>query len=400
MLKEAFKNNKWVEGVWSTLRAQSQERAIRDEANKYAHIARMQGVPIELDAERVKQRLREKFLARGISGRDKSNLHIVYATPFGNWERHNIPPALKLFGDLTPYYLPEMGFDCASPSWIEERVRLDQELVKFVEETHRRKHIDIFVSYLSGRHISKETIEKINKMGIPTCAYWWDDRLSFKGEVLGGRHTGAIDLASVYDLNLTNSSDSIVKYLVEGGLAIFWPEGANPDHFRPMGLQYQYDVSFVGARYGQRPKFIEFLRRNGVRVEVFGPGWPNGPLSENEMVELYSSTRINLGFSGIGHSMKECCLKGRDFEVPMCGALYLTTEQPDLHRVYEVGKEVLTYRNREECLEAIRYLLFHPEVAEQVRKSARERCLRDHTWQRRFEEAFSLMGLLERKDAH
>jgi spore maturation protein CgeB len=254
--------------------------------------------------------------------------------------------------------------------------------------------VDVLVSYLSGWHISPEAIKTINQMGIATCAFWWDDRLSFRGSIQGGRYSGSESLASAYDLNLTNASDAVVKYLVKGGLAMFWPEGANPEHFRPLNLPFKYDVSFVGACYGQRPAYINYLRRHGIKLEVFGPGWPNGRVSEDEMVEIYNRSRINLGFSGIGYSMDEMCLKGRDFEVPMTGALYLTSEQPDLHRVYKVGKEVVTYHGKSDCLARICYLLDHEDESKSIREAARERCVRDHTWVQRFHKVFLMMGLL------
>ena len=112
------------------------------------------------------------------------------------------------------------------------------------------------------------------------------------------------------------------------------------------------------------------------------------------MVEIYNRSRINLGFSGIGYSMKEMCLKGRDFEVPMTGALYLTSEQPDVHRVYKVGEEVVTYRGKSDCLAKIRYLLDHEDESTSIRVAARQRCLRDHTWVRRFNDLLKLVNLL------
>ena len=51
-----------------------------------------------------------------------------------------------------------------------------------------------------------------------------DDKLHFPGQILGGRFTNTAALAHVVDLNLTNSPDSIIKYMVHGGLATFWPE--------------------------------------------------------------------------------------------------------------------------------------------------------------------------------
>jgi len=389
----------WVARLWAPLRAWQQERRIRSEQSYYERLARREGV-VALDQEKVRAALRERLSRRGIAPvpRPSGGLRIIYASEMSNWEGHQIPPALAAFGQVTVYALPERGFHPKEANWPSRRQELDADLLAFIREEHARQRVDVFVSYLSGGHVAPETIRAIAELGIVTCAFHWDDRLSFRGQIVAGRWTGPADLASAYDLNMTNSHDSLIKYFVEGGLAIFWPPGANPDHFRPLDRPFEHDVSFVGACYGRRAAYIEYLRRRGVRVEAFGPGWPNGSISETEMVEVYARSRINLGFSGIGYSMKETCLKGRDFEVPMSGALYLTTDQPDLYRVYDVGREVVTYRGKEECLQKVRYLLSHPEECEQIRRAARKRCLQSHTWQGRFARLFQTLGLVDGQD--
>jgi hypothetical protein len=272
---------------------------------------------------------------------------------------------------------------------------MKEDLLAFIQVVHRREPVDVFVGYLSGWQVAPETIEAIGQMGIVTFGFHWDDKMSFRGQWAGGQWSGPAAVASAYDLNLTNSPDSIPKYEAEGGLAIFWPEAANPEHFKPMDLPFEYDVSFIGACYGYRPIVIEYLRHKGIKVETFGPGWPNGPVSEKEMVEIYSRSRINLGFGGIGYSMKEQCLKGRDFEVPMCGGLYLTSENPDLHLVYDVGREIVTYRTKEDCLKMVHYFIDHPEEAMAIRRAARFKCLQEHTWEKRFDLVFKLADILK-----
>src|SRR5437660_1360420 len=83
----------------------------------------------------------------------------------------------------------------------------------------------------------------INRLGVITINLSLDDRLWFAGPIRGGRPTGTIQLTRAFDLNLTNAADSVVKYLTEGGLAMFWPEGANSSHFRPLDLPFLHDVS-------------------------------------------------------------------------------------------------------------------------------------------------------------
>ncbi|MCB2227336.1 MAG: glycosyltransferase [Desulfarculaceae bacterium] len=344
----------------------------------------------------VGRRVARNLRRRGVGAALHPSGHVrsIYASELGEWEKHQIPAALAGLGEVEVFALPEHGFDPKAEDWLQRRQEMEAKLLAFVAETHARKPVDVLVSYLSGYHVSPETVERIKGMGIATCAFHWDDRLYFRGRLGGGRYTGPSALARAYDLNLTNASRSLIKYFVEGGLAIFWPEGADPDHFAPRKVSLEFDVSFIGANYGQRPEWIRYLRRHGVRVAAFGPGWEHGPVPSGQMPEIYSQSRINLGFSGIGYSMRETCLKGRDFEVPMCGAAYLTSEQEDLHRVYEVGREVASYKDKQDCLAVIKRLLADPGHLERMGLAARQRCLAQHTWAQRFAHAFGVMGIM------
>jgi spore maturation protein CgeB len=394
--RQYLKRSPWIIWPWGVLRAWQQERQIRAEEAYYRKLAQRRGIAA-LSEKQVKEALRARLSQRGLQPRPRAPgaLRIIYASQMSGWEHYQIPPALASFGQVSVYSLQERGFNLQQRDWLSRRRQLDADLIEFVQAEHRRRPVDVIISYLSGYHVAPETIRALGELGIITCAFHWDDRLSFRGSLLNGRWTGPAPLASAYDLNLTNATTSLPKYFGEGGLAIFWPLGANPEHFRPLNRAFEYEVSFVGACYGQRPVYINYLRRHGIQVATFGPGWPQGPLSETEMVEVYARSRINLGFSGIGYSMREMCLKGRDFEVPMSGALYLTSEQSDLHRVYQVGQEVVTYQDKRSCLAKIRHLLAHPEECSIIRNSARARCLRDHTWEKRFWDLFRLLGALD-----
>ena len=371
-------------------RARQVERKIADERRYYANVvAPTNTAPLAI-------RLQDRLSQRGVRlhSPHASPIHILYATRPSDWEPHNIPPELAKVGTYTTYYYQERGFDDSSRDWIAQRSRLDADLLEFVRRVHRRKPIQLFLSYLSGWQVSPDTIRAIGALGIVTCAFHWDDTLSFRGTFAGGRWSGPAALAAALDLNLTSAPSSIAKYEAEGGLAMFWPEAANPDHFRPLDCAFDFDVTFVGACYGYRPTMIKFLSRRGISVEAFGSGWPRGPIPETDVARLYSRSRINLGFGGIGYSTSALHLKGRDFEVPMCGALYLTSDNPELSLVYDVGQEIEVYRDKFDCLNKIRELLTSPARAEAIRHAARSRCLREHTWERRLRALLETCGLL------
>ena len=64
-----------------------------------------------------------------------------------------------------------------------------------------------------------------------------------------------------------------------------------------------------------------------------------------------------LGVGTIGHCRDFYALKLRDFDAPMAGSLYLTHDNPDLRSLFEVGRELATYRDATDCVEKVRHYL-------------------------------------------
>ena len=321
-----------------------------------------------------------------LTNNDNKRLHIVYASFPSIWEEINIPPQIEKIGKLSKYYTSERNIDISNRS--EARDVIDNDFYNWINDLHEKDPIGFIITYFSGAEISSKTIKKIKLLNIPIATFHWDDRLHFYGRKVGNQYSGPVSVCREYDLNLTNSTKALVKYHALGANAIFWPEAANPDHFKPVDEGFMYDVSFVGAKYGTRSRLISFLRENGIIVSTFGPGWSEGKLTSEEMVRLYSRSRINLGFGYIGSTSSQC-LKGRDFEVPSCGALYLTSHHADLDKVYRVGVEIMTYNSFQDCLNKINDLLNNPDRCNSIRKNARERVLADHTWEKRIESIIS-----------
>lgn len=351
-----------------------------------------------LEGEELKQSLR-KHLAERRSGhrlKSKGNLHIFLAYYISSWETI-LPKSLEPFGKVTAFNWRAHGFDDRKQDWLSCRDQMNVAMLEAFHKANREEPIDVVIGYLSGYNTSPEMLFEMARSGAIIFNFCFDDKLDFPGKKLGGRFTSPACIAHTVDLNLTNSPDSVIKYAVHGGLAMFWPEAAHPDIHHPYDIPFEFDASFIGGCYGWRPVFIRRLSKMGIKVECFGHGWPNGPLSDREMVKLYSRTRVNLGFAGVAHSRKLMCLKGRDFEVPMSGGLYLTQNNPELSLVFDVGNEILTYRTEEDCANIIQKLLADPDRAGAIRKAGRKRCLSDHSYHARWSQVFQIAGLLEKR---
>lgn len=394
-VRDKLKKNSLLYKINASLKAKLQEHYVKKELNYYNRESVRKQISF-LKGEDLSDALKDKSAKRNILRipEQKGDLHIFLAYSLHNWE-YILPIALKTFGMVTEFEWISHGFDHNANTWLQERDSMNEAMLQAFVKANSEKPVDLVVGYLSGYTVNPAILQKMRQTGAIIFNFNLDDKLWFRGKMCGGRWTGPASLASAVDLNLTNAPDSVIKYFVEGGLAMFWPEAGHPDIHKPYDTPFEYDVSFVGGKYGWRPKFIARLRKMGINITCFGNGWENGPLSDEEMVKLYSRSRINLGFAGVGHSKKLMCLKGRDFEVPMSGGLYLTQDNPELSLVYNVGKEIVTYLNEKDCTEKIRWLLANPDTTNMIRKAGRARALREHSWENRFKYAFKMCGVLE-----
>ena len=373
------------------LRAWNNSRRLRRELRIYT--SRFDALDLVLPDETI---IRDTLSGKspGKKPKQKGSLSIIAIYHHYNWENESLKPSLLSFGNVRHYDWFDQ-FNHQRKNWHRGiKAQMNKDLLRQVTEWNRSEAVDVIFTYLSGEVVSPEAMGELTRLGIPLVNLALNDKESFAGKIRNGHATGMRDICRYFDICWTSTEDSLKKYCVEGALPLYMPEGANPEIHKPYDVEKSIDVSFVGQCYGNRPAIIQALKDRGITVEAFGDGWPNGSLSTEEMVRIYSRSKINLGFGGVAGHQNTFCLKGRDFEIPMSGGLYLTEHSPELDRVFKPGKEILTYQTFDELVTKIHYFLAHPDEAESVRQAGALRARAEHTWEMRFEKIFTLMGLI------
>jgi len=377
-------------------RTWQQERLIQSEQAFYEQAAERARLSKDFSQREVKEELSTRLMQRGLvlKPRPKGDLHILYASRPGPWDAEALLPALSVFGDVSTYFSTERGYAPENEaSWGSERERMGRDFVAFVKEAHARKPIDLLLTYFSGYDVQAFAIKEIGSLGVLTATFHLDDRLSFRGGRIRGDWTGPAAVCRAYDLNLTQAPESLVKYRVEEGISYLWPLAADHHRYYPRETEFKYDVSFVGSAHGYRKPMIQYLQKRGINVATFGKGWPNGFISASHIPEVFSASRINLSFDDISYSRYQCC-KCRDFEIPMTGALMLSTHNPHLGLYFELGKEVFTFNTKEQCVDQIHRLLADEELCHEARRSVLKTARRQHSWEDRVAELLNVCGLL------
>ena len=88
------------------------------------------------------------------------------------------------------------------------------------------------------------------------------------------------------------------------------------------------------------------------------------------------------------HSEQEGQFSGnkRLFDATGLKTLLITDFTNDLNQLFDLDKEVLAYRNANECVEILKYYLEHDDKREAIARAGQQRTLREHTYYHRMQE--------------
>ncbi|PIR95915.1 MAG: hypothetical protein COT92_03955 [Candidatus Doudnabacteria bacterium CG10_big_fil_rev_8_21_14_0_10_42_18] len=306
------------------------------------------------------------------------------------------------------------------------RDEMNKRLVKQVEETKP----DLLFCFLFSEEIKKETIDYITKKTKTQTFNWFgDDHWRFP---VYSRYW-----APLFTTVSTTDARAFLAYRAEGILNVVKTQWAtNPFMYKPQDPAKKtgaYNITFYGQKYGNRGKYVDFLKKSGLPAEGYGWGWPNGGgTTVQEMLDIYSYSAINLNFSetpyygfkkklnlfaklfvkkelgkysfNIWKFFENCkaaigtqhrTIKSRTFDVPACGGFLITgASDDDLGEYYDLGKEMVVFKNKQDLAAKCKYYLEHEDERRAIAKAGYERTLREHTYPHRFREIFKHMGLL------
>lgn len=390
-----------LDRAYVALRAEIVLRKYRQHRERYHAICEERGIVYDESSviKRTKQLLRDRGYLP--VKRKLGEVHTFAFIPRLGWHRHLLPDLYEL-GPTDEYDYVTAGFDPVRTSLpntmgLALRRELNSQWYEALVKAHSRAAVDWVFFYAGVNMVQSDMVRRIREeLGIPTVHMCLDDKHCWEGPWLGEQRGSQIDLVPVFDLSWTSSRTVTEWYLVEGGQPLYMPEGCDAQFYHPLRMHKDIPVSFVGMKYGFRSGAIKYLQKNGVDVRPFGSGWTNNALTDTQMITVFCRSIVNLGMGGIGSSEYLTTIKGRDFEIPCTGGgMYLTSFNPDLSLHFDVGKEIVCYRSRDEMLELIRYYLSHTDDARQIAAAGRKRCLREHRWLHRYLRILSILDVLD-----
>lgn len=303
------------------------------------------------------------------------------------WEANELVPELQLICQVSVHDLRPMLR--AKPH--DPAAEIAKSVDRFARDSGNSPP-DLVLLYLRGNLLSEELFSVIRKhWSCPLVGMNLDDKVSFwdYGYAGGGDHYQK--WASSFDLNLTNSKIASTWYSKTSSNCVYMPPAMKrpKDPFAPSSSNFRYPLSFVGSPKLDREIVINRIRELGLPVSVFGKGWAQGEWVSDPVV-VYRQSQINIGLGMATPSFSTT--KNRDFECPGVGACYLTTFNWELAEWWDIGKEILCYRNVEELVELACWYRNRPDECLNIAQAAWRRGMSEHTWEVRFRKLFREMG--------
>jgi spore maturation protein CgeB len=230
------------------------------------------------------------------------------------------------------------------------------------------------------------------------------------------------------DAVFTVDSSTVPLYRHYVKVTEWLPLACDPAVHRPLDVlapKYRSDVCFIGVPFkgSTRVQTIDELapRLAGFRAKFIGAAgqdnWRNAlsnyKLVADQVMEVFvpveeavryfcgAAINLNLHKDSYGHmwdrnshripAMSPC---ERTFSIAGCGAFQLIdSTRPDLVRLFDVGKDIVSFGDMADLVGKIRYYLNHEKERREIAASALDIVLRRHTYrhrvQRILEVAFS-----------
>ncbi len=278
-----------------------------------------------------------------------------------------------------------------------------QALTTAMMQNFEEKPIDLLVC-MAQAPASAAFLAEMRRRGVVTALWFVEDYLRF---------TYWRDIAKHYDFVFTIQKGECIDSIKRAGAGAvhYLPMACDPLLHRPMALapaereEWGSPISFVGAGYHNRQQMFASLAH--LPFKIWGSEWPScrpfdamvqqnaRRISPEEYVKIFNASAINLNL----HSSTERdgvepngdFVNPRTFELAACGAFQLVDERSLLGECFTVGQELATFSSLADLKDKIAYFSERPEERAAFAARARERALRDHTYDKRMQQMLALI---------
>jgi spore maturation protein CgeB len=354
-------------------------------------------------------------------------------TMMDKWQSYHIFAELKKYGVDIDVFNP-LYFDCLATA--------NKALLKRVND----KDFDLFMTPHNETKLFISTLNQIKSLDIPTLLICFDNL------VIPFEHK---NICHFFDLVWLTSVETEYLFKSWGAKTIFLPYAANPALFKPCG-QYEeiLKVCFVGTPYGSRVNMINNLTENCLSVDLFSNvnettvtiiktkqrlihfvkpflnlirssygrkiilgALKNkliktnlliadnpclkllAPVNLDKLGSVYSAYALSLSSTSARNTgvLKEPLdiINLRSFEIPMAGGIQVCKYNKELASYFKDGEEIIFYRDNDDFTKKVNFYLLpeNSNLRDKIKKAARARAVKEHSWFARFKVIFDYFSI-------
>jgi spore maturation protein CgeB len=231
-------------------------------------------------------------------------------------------------------------------------------------------------------YLMPRAVEGLRRNGA-RIAFWFPDAVSNLGRQLM--------LLAPYDAVFFKEPHIVERLQASLDLPVHYlPQACNPLWHRPLvPVGTEPYLVIAGGMYPSRVKLLERLAAKGIPLRLFGGKFPRW-LGDTPLTEFHTGrhvfreekARAFRSAAGVLNTMHPAEVSGvnvRLFEAAGCGAAVLTEFRATIPDLFDVGTEVLTYRDFDELVDQATRLLNNGALRTQLGDAAARRAHRDHT---------------------
>jgi len=260
--------------------------------------------------------------------------------------------------------------------------KMNNEIIELAK-TEKPDYV-FFITYQD--QITLKTLKKLRHNGSKIIGWFSDDHWRFDNY--------SKYISKDFFCSITTDPGSYQKYKSNNINVIKSQWASNPKYYHPTENKKKHEVSFVGQNYGIRKEIMEHLLEKKIPLEIFGKGW-NKYVPFNELISIFHNSKININISASSKNKNLKQIKGRVFEVPMCGGFLLTDYTEGLEDYFEIGKEIICFSDKDDLVKKIKYYLKNEEERKIIAQNGHQAALNRNSWKNRFENIFKEIKMLQ-----
>lgn len=271
-------------------------------------------------------------------------------------------------------------------------------LVRPALSTLREFSPDVVISTIG--HLRMEDLRSWRAVTDAVWVLWYPDAISNLGaQDAFAAPYDALFFKDPYLVGRLNAMTSLNAHVL--------PEACNPVRHRPFSFSsedervtYSCDIALAGNLYAYRMQLLNQLDPT-IDLRLYGKQARNVVTPKGAFTGRYVVGREkSLAFRGARvllntlHYAEIDSVNARLFEAAGCGAFIVTEWRRNVAKFFSEQSEVITFRTAAELNGVLREVLaWSAEERGKVADAARLRAHRDHTYELRLDEMFSVLGI-------